>query len=381
VSERIVSIEPVVVDAGTRTWVLVRVTTAGGLVGTGEATLEWRTDVVVAALGQLSEQLVGEDASRIAHHFQRMWRGRAFRAGPAELSAASGIEQALWDIKGQLTGQPVYELLGGACRDHIELYANGVFEGTPEETAASAVEICAAGFRSIKLGCVRWSAPVDGGAVIRHAVDVVDAVRAAVGPDVRIAIDASMRLSPAMAIRLARALENRDLWFLEEPCRMDHPDGLTAVARATSIPIAAGERWLTRWAFVDPLRDRAIALAQPDVAHCGGILEARFIAALAEAHDVGFAPHNPLSPVNTLASAHVALTSPNFVALEYKIAPDAPWRDQLLASPLDIRDGKLYVSSAPGLGSALEPATIEAHPRRPISAPEERLPDGSVTER
>ena len=106
-----------------------------------------------------------------------------------------------------------------------------------------------------------------------------------------------------------------------------------------------------------------------------------FIAALAEAHDVGFAPHNPLSPVNTLASAHVALASPNFVALEYKIAPDAPWRDQLLANPLDIRDGKLFVSSAAGLGSALERATVEAHPRRPIPAPEERLPDGSVTER
>ncbi len=381
VKDRIVSVEPVVVDAGTRTWVLARVTTADGLVGTGEATLEWRTDIVLAALRDLDAMIVGEDPGRITHLFQAMWRRRAFRGGPAELSAISGVEQALWDVKGQRAQLPVYELLGGACRDRVELYANGIFEGTPEETAASARDVCASGFRSIKLGCVRSADLVDGEAVVRHAVDVVETVREAVGPDVRVAIDASGRLSPAMAVRLARALEPHDIWFLEEPCRMDDPAALRHVARATSIPIAAGERWLTRWGFLSAFTDRSIALAQPDLAHCGGIQEGRFIAAAAEVHDVGFAPHNPLSPVNTLASAHVALASPNFVALEYKIAPDAPWRDELLVSPLDIRAGCLYVSDVPGIGSAIVESTVLAHPRRSISIPSEHHPDGSVAER
>ena len=376
---RIESVETIAVDAGRCSYRFVRVHTREGLVGVGEATLEWQDDMVAAAIRQLGRQIIGINADRIEHIWQMLQRGGFWRGGPVMVSAISGIEQALWDLKGKALGVPVYELLGGACRDHIPVYANGPRGTTPDEFAASAVAIVARGFRAMKFAAVDPHLPVDTAASLDRVVAIVAAVRDAVGPDVAIAIDVHGRMSPAMSIRLARAIERYDIWFLEEPALPDNPAGLRMVADATSIPIAAGERLATRGEYRDLFEQRAVALVQPDIAHCGGIAEARRIAAMAEAYQIGFAPHNPLSPVNTVASAHVGMATPNLVSMEL-LVDDVPWRDAILREPLRVEEGRLFLSDAPGLGIELDLETCRAHPPTSTAPPAFRHADGAVAE-
>lgn len=376
---RIRSVEAVVVDGGIRNWVFVHVDTDDGLRGLGEATLEGKAETVVGAISDFSRLLVGEDASRIQHLWQTLYRGSFWRGGPALMSAISGIEQALWDLAGKRAGLPVHELLGGACREVVRLYANGPRGETPEEYAASARAIVAQGFDALKVAPLEPTLPVDGTATIRRATEVVAAIRDAVGRDVAVAVDVHGRLSPAMSIRLARELEPLDVWFLEEPVLPENPRALADVARATSIPIATGERLFTRWGFREVVELRAAALLQPDVSHCGGLLEARTIAALGELVYAGLAPHNPLSPVNTVASAHVALASPNFVACEWVV--DGPaWVGELLTEPLTIAGGVLSLPRRPGLGIELDLERCREHPYRPSDLPAFRHRDGSVAD-
>jgi galactonate dehydratase len=376
---RIAAVEALVVDGGMRNWVFVTVVTDEGVRGLGEATLEGKAESIVGAVADLSRLVVGQDPSRIQHLWQSMYRDTFWRGGPVLMSAISGIEQALWDIAGKRAGLPVYELLGGACRDHIELYANGPRGETPAEYARSATAIVAAGFSRLKVAPVEATSPVDSSATVRRAAEVVGAIRDAVGPDVAVAVDVHGRLSPAMSIRLARELEPLDIWFLEEPVLPENPQALADVARATSIPVATGERLFTRWGFREVLELRAAALLQPDVSHCGGIFEARLIAAMGEVAYAGFAPHNPLSPVNGIASAHVALASPNFVALEWVVdAP--PWAADVLTERPAIEGGVLTLPRRPGLGIELDLDCCRAHPYRPSDLPAFRHPDGAVAD-
>ena len=206
------------------------------------------------------------------------------------------------------------------------------------------------------------------------------AIRTAVGPAVRLAVDVHGRLSPAMSIVFARAVEPLDIWFLEEPAGPDNPGGLREVGRATSIPVAAGERVFTRAGFQWMLENHAVAMVQPDLAHCGGLFEGRVIAAMAEPHEVGFAPHNPLSLVNTMASAHVCLTTPNFVALEHKLG-DAVWQHAAIRCGASITDGYLHLTNDPGLGVELDLDVCREHPALTRPVPDVRHADGSLADR
>jgi galactonate dehydratase len=377
---RIVSIEAHVVDVEVRNLVFVHVQTDEGLDGIGEASLPGHPLAVAAAVQECADWIVGEDPARIQHLWQVMYRQPFFRGGNVQMSAISGIEQALWDIKGKTAGLPVYELLGGACRERVRLYANGPGGATPEEVAESGLALTAMGFTAMKTGGAGPFLPVEGEAGIRRSAEVVRALRDAVGGEVEIAFDAHGRPTPAMGIRLARALEEYGIWFLEEPAQPEGVDGLAAVARATPIPIAAGERLLTKWAFRPLLEAGAAALVQPDTAHCGGILEARLIAALAEAHHAGLAPHNPLGPVNTVASAHVALAAPNFVALELLVGYYPDWTRDLVREPPRIADGFLELGREPGLGIEVDLELCRAHPYQPRPLPLLRYPDGAVAD-
>jgi galactonate dehydratase len=376
---RIESVETVSVAAGWRTWVFVRIITEEGATGLGEATLEYHEDLVARAVSDLGRVIRGLDSGRIEQIWQRLYRGGFWRGGPVLMSAISGIDQALWDLKGKAAGMPVYELLGGACRDYVTLYANGPRGTTADDLARSARQICDHGFGKMKLAAIGPNLDVEAGPAIGRTVDIVRAVRDAVGPVVGIAVDAHGRFSPAMAIRLARQLEPLDIWFLEEPALPENPNGIAAIAAATTIPIAAGERLHSRWDFRPLIESSAIALAQPDLAHCGGISEGRRIAAMAEVHQIGLAPHNPMSPVNTLASAHVAMTSPNFVALEY-LVDDVAWRDEIFDLPLAVADGILRVPDRPGLGIDLNLDASAAHPPEPVTRPGYTHADGAVAE-
>jgi galactonate dehydratase len=375
---RIEAVETILADGGWHNYVFVVVTTEDGLTGLGEATLEYHEAIVAQAVARYGEVVRGMDAGRIEQIWQRLYRGGFWRGGPVLMSALSGIDQALWDLKGKAAGMPVYELLGGRCRDHLVLYGRPRGE-EPAAAATDAERLVDLGYRRLKVAAFGPTRDVDTDSTIQKTVQLVAEIRARVGPEVALAVDAHGRFSPAMTIKLARALEPHGIWFLEEPALPEDPLGTAQVARATTIPIATGERLYSRWEFRPVLDAGGVAMVQPDLSHCGGISEGRRIAAMAETYRAGFAPHNPMSPVNTVVSAHVALATPNFVALEY-LNDDVEWRDALLTRPLDVRDGILRLSDAPGLGIELDRETCRAHPPRPETRNEYTHDDGAVAE-
>ena len=376
---KITSVDPLVVDVESRNWLFVVVETDEGLTGVGEGSLPGHPLAVAAAIAEYREYLLGEDPARIQHLWQVMYRQPFFRSGAVTLSAMSAIEQALWDIKGKVAELPVYELLGGRCHDRIRLYANGPGGATPDEIAESARSLVEQGYTAMKTNIDVPVLPVQGEQMLRDAVAHIEVVRNAVGSDVEIAWDAHGRLSPAMSIRLARVLEPYDIWFLEEPALPENVKGLLHVARATSIPIATGERLFTKWAFREVLELGAAALVQPDLSHCGGVLEARAIATMAEVYYCGFAPHNPLGPINTIVSAHVAMASPNFVALEVCLYPPE-WTRDAISEPLEFVDGYLELSDEPGWGVELDVELCRAHPYEPHKLPILQHPSGAVAD-
>jgi galactonate dehydratase len=376
---KISSIEPLVVDVGPRNWLFVVVDTDEGVSGVGEGSLPGHPLAVAAAVEEFREYVVGEDPARIQHLWQVMYRQPFFRGGAVAYSAMSAIEQALWDIKGKVAGLPVYELLGGRCHDRLKLYANGPGGETLDDLAASARSLVDAGFTAMKTGLEAPVLPVQGDGIVRRAAGHVEALRDAVGDEVEIAWDAHGRLTPAMSIKLARALEPYNIWFLEEPAPPENAKALARVARATTIPIATGERLFTKWAFREVLELGAAALLQPDLSHCGGVLEARVIAAMGEVYYCGFAPHNPLGPLNTVASAHVAMASPNFVALETCLYAEN-WTRDLLTEPLLLADGYLGLSNKPGWGVELDVELCREHPYKPHKLPLLHHPGGGVAD-
>jgi galactonate dehydratase len=376
---KIVSVEPLIVDVGSRNWLFVVVETDEGVSGIGEGSLPGHPRSVAAAVEEYREYVVGEDPARIQHLWQLMYRQPFFRSGAVTLSAMSAIEQALWDIKGKVAGLPVYDLLGGRCHDRIKLYANGPSGSTPEELAESALAIVDSGFTAMKTGLESPVLPVQGDGLVHKAAERMEAIRAAVGDEVEIAWDAHGRLSPAMAIKVARSLEPYDPWFIEEPAPPENTKAMAQVARATTIPVATGERLFTKWAFREVLELGAAALVQPDLSHCGGVLEARAIAAMAEVYYCGFAPHNPLSPMNMVVSAHVGMASPNFVALEICLYPP-DWTREVLTEPLEFHDGFLELSAEPGWGVELDLELCRSHPYVPYKLPILQHPSGAVAD-
>lgn len=386
---RIQAVGSLVVNAGRRNWVFVRVETdQPGLVGWGEASLEVKTRGVVGAIEDFTPLVLGEDPRRIEHIWQILYRQQFFRGGPVELSALSGIDMALWDILGKDLGVPVWQLLGGRVRDSVRFYdhlgggaADAVYGAMdPGTVADQARRSVADGFDALKLLAVPRSRPLESMDRVRAAAQVMAAVRDAVGPDVDVMVDLHGRTSAAMAIRYGEALAPFTPWFFEEPVPPEDVEGLVAVARALpNIPVAAGERLGSRWAF-RPLFERgAIAVAQPDVCHVGGISELRRIAAMAEAYGVSVAPHNPLGPIATMANLHLALVTPNHLIQEVMRA-DVAWRDDVVRGLPPIVAGRMAPPTSPGLGVEVDEAAAAAHPYEPEPQYRWFHEDGSVAD-
>ncbi|MCX7012930.1 MAG: galactonate dehydratase, partial [Candidatus Sumerlaeota bacterium] len=290
-------------------WMFLKISTDEGIGGWGEPIVEGRARTVAMAIAEHAPRLVGQDPRRIEHLWQQMYRGTFYRGGPVLVSAISGIEQALWDIKGKLYGAPVYEMLGGAVRERIRMYGHARGAG-PDGAARGAAEAQRRGFTAIKTGLEAPVRNVDTPAYVERTVEKIAAMRRAVGSEFDIAIDFHGRVSPAMAIRLAEALEPLRPLFIEEPCLPENVDALVRVARATTIPVATGERLFTRWGFREVLEKQAAAILQPDLCHAGGIFEARKIAAMAEVYYASVAPHNPLGPISLAACLQVDSCAP-----------------------------------------------------------------------
>ncbi len=374
---KITAVRTFLVEGIKYNWTLVKVETDGGVYGWGEGTNWPGSPLIEAACRHAGERIIGLDPLRIDYIWSKLYRDMHWmgQAGPV-LSAISAIDIALWDIKGKLLGAPVYQLLGGAYRTQIELYANYWFiEGShePADYARQASETIGQGFSALKLDPFAHVNYLYGSdlattnslteAQKQRALDVVSAVAGAVGPDVPIAIETHAFLNGPTAVEMAHrlaALSFNCMWY-EEPALPEYPDAIADIRRQIPLPVCVGERVHSR-AMARPVLDRQAAdFLMPDAARCGGITELRKIANLAETYNVPIAPHCPNGPICTIASAHVAATIPNFFRQEF-MAKDVPWADGCLSSPLPVRNGVFDLPDRPGLGFDVDEGQLEAHP-------------------
>ncbi|KAK0452271.1 enolase C-terminal domain-like protein [Armillaria borealis] len=337
-------------------WLFVRVETADGTVGWGESTLEGHTEAVEGAMKDLQERFTGANADDIQDIWQTAYMMRFYRGGPVLMSALSGLDIALWDIKGKRLGVPVWQLLGGKVRDRVKVY--GWIGGDhPSEVLNAALERKQQGFTAVKMNgtdAVSW---IDSPDVLKGTVERVRQVREEAKMDV--GVDFHGRVHKGMAKQLAKLLEPYQPLFIEEPLLPSHPDEIADISKLVSTPIALGERLYTRYEFRPYFEKRAIDIAQPDVSHCGGITELRNIASLAETYDVALAPHCPLGPIALAACFQVALSAPNFVIQEmsWKMHyntddPEAADLHTYMANPhvFDIKEGHIDALQGPGIG-------------------------------
>ena len=335
-------------------WLFLKMHTDEGIIGLGEPVVEGRARTVAQAIHDLEAYLIGQDPRRIEHHWQVMYRGTFYRGGPVLCSAISGIEQAMWDILGKSLGVPVYQLLGGHCRDRIRVYAQAHGD-TPEQAAQVARELVAQGFTALKTAIDAPVRLVDTRAYIKRQVVRIQAMREAIPDTVDLAVDFHGRVGPAMAIRLAKELEEFDLMFIEEPVLPENVDAMVTVARSTKTPIATGERLFTRWGFREVLEKQAAVILQPDLCHAGGISEVRKIAAMAEVYYAAVAPHNPLGPISLAAAVQVDACTPNFLCQE-----QVSFGEGYLKQPFIAQNGYIDLPTAPGLGIELDDAAVAA---------------------
>jgi galactonate dehydratase len=325
-------------------WLFLKVHTDAGIVGLGEPITEGRALTCATAVKEIEPYLLGKDPRQVVHHWQAIYRHAFYRGGPILTSALSGIDQALWDIKGKALGVPVYELLGGPTRQRVRVYAHA---GAPERIK----EQMARGFTAFKTGPAkrRPSRYIESPAEVRYAAEQFAELRKAASDDVDIAIDFHGATSPALAKVLIKALEPYNPMFIEEPINCQEHDVMAEIARGTHLPIATGERVFTKWGFREVLEKKAATILQPDLCHAGGITECRLIAGMAEAFYATIAPHNPLGPISLAAGVQLAASIPNFLCQE-----QVSLGEGYLKQPFKVRDGYLDLPTGPGLGIELD---------------------------
>jgi galactonate dehydratase len=378
---KIRKVEPILCQGGVRNWVFVKVTTDEGIVGYGDGT-DWFGERAIAAYVEYLERfVVGEDPFNIEKIWQKMYLS-SYVPGKVISCAITGIETALWDIVGKTLGRPVYDLLGGKCRDSVPLYYDYCdawkhtwkdYEGSGDRSlegiAKQAKFIKNREFKALKCHPVRprssertiqrW---IDE-SFVKKTVDKIRTIRETVGDEFYICLDVNNMFDVPHAIKMAREMEPYKLLFMEDPIRQDESPMSTKMVRdATETPIGTGENLYTIWDFRNYFEIQALDLTLLDVCHCG-ISQAKKIAALSEAYHLPLCPHNPNSPLSTIISGHLCTNLPNFLYLEYwseDIEP--PWRDKVMSPPLNIREGNLILSDKPGYGVDLNEDEIAKHP-------------------
>ncbi len=367
-------------------WLFLKMTTEDGIVGWGEPVVEGRADTVAACVRELESYVLGRSAGDIEDMFQVLYRSGFYRGGPVLTSALSGIEQAMWDIKGKALGVPVYELLGGACREKIRVYC-WTGGDRPNDVVAGAKEKYDQGYRAIKMNATPEIAWIDSHQVVDAVLSRVAGIRDALGYDLDIALDFHGRVHKAMARVLMKELEPLRPMFIEEPVLTENEEAFAELRRHTGIPIATGERNFTRWGFKNIITGGGVDIIQPDVSHAGGILELRKIAAMAEAWDIAVAPHCPLGPIALAACLQLDFCTPNAFIQEQSLGIHYNQGSDLLdyltdRQVFDYKDGHVGLLRAPGLGIDVDEdkvrqmAAIGQNWKNPLW----RTPDGVVAE-
>ena len=345
-------------------WLFLKMTTEGGLVGWGEPVVEGRADTVEACVREMTPYVIGQDAGQIEDMFNVLYRSGFYRGGPVLTSAISGIEQAMWDIKGKAYGLPVYELLGGACRERVQVYC-WIGGDRPDDTAAQAREKYAAGYRAIKMNATAELKWIDSFKQVDAVSQRVAAIREALGYDMDIAIDFHGRVHKAMARVLMQELEQYHLMFVEEPVLCENAESFRELRAHTSTPIATGERNFTRWGFKEIITGGGVDIVQPDLSHAGGILECRKIASMAEAWDLAVAPHCPLGPIALAACLQLDFATPNAFIQEQSLGIHYNQGSDLLDYLKDkngfhYENGTVPLLTGPGLGIEVDEAKVRA---------------------
>ncbi|GFZ85219.1 galactonate dehydratase [Paenibacillus marchantiophytorum] len=367
-------------------WLFLKIETDEGITGWGEPVVEGKADTVAAAVREMSDYLIGTDPMRIEDMFQVLYRGGFYRGGPILSSAISGIEQALWDIKGKFYNAPVYDLLGGACRDRTRVYS-WIGGDRPSDVGQAAKLQVEAGFTAVKMNATEEMHYIDSISKVDEAIARIAAVREAVGKDVGIGIDFHGRVHKSMAKIIVKELEPYRPMFIEEPVLPENNEALKEIARYTSCPIATGERMYTRWGFKELLAQGIVDIIQPDLSHAGGILETRKIAAMAEAYDIAVAPHCPLGPIALASCLQLDICSPNAFIQEQSLGIHYNQGSDLLdylkdPSVFQYEEGFVKNLTAPGLGIEIneekvrEMAAIGHNWKNPVW----RQADGTVAE-
>ena len=367
-------------------WMFLKIETDEGISGWGEPVLEGRARSVETAVHELSEIVIGQDPARINDLWQAMYRSGFYRGGPILMSALSGIDQALWDIKGKVLGAPVWQLLGGLVRDRMKVYS-WVGGDRPANVIEGINTLRAIGFDTFKLnGCERMGM-VDSSKTVDAAVAVVAEIRGAFGNAVEFGLDFHGRVAAPMARVLIKELEPYRPLFIEEPVLAEQAELYPRLAEMTAIPIAAGERMYSRFEFKHVFQRGGLAIAQPDLSHAGGITECVKIASMAEAYDVGLAPHCPLGPVALASCLHVDFVSRNAVLQEQSMGIHYNQGAELLDYVLNkedfrFHDGYMLPPQKPGLGVEIDEALVIERSKQAVEwrTPTWRHDDGAVAE-
>jgi galactonate dehydratase len=368
---RIASVRTGVVGTPWRHLTLIELATDDGLTGVGEVRMPSNTQALLGYLAEAEPRhLIGADPFEIEALVQSMVRTDYARAGEITMSAISIVEMACWDIVGKALGQPVYKLLGGKVRERVKAYANGWYtvERTPEQFHAAAKEVVARGYGAMKLdpfGAGAWELdPIES----RRSIELVEAVRDAVGPNTEIMIEMHGRFTPRTAISIARDLESFRPAWIEEPVPPENLKALARVTEAVSLPVATGERIHSRYEFRELFELQAADIIQADLAHSGGILEMRKLAATAETHYMLVAPHNVGGPIATAAALHLGACAPNFKILEHFNDFADAWIHQVTPGlpMVDPEDGCFPLSTQPGLGVRIDWDAVAEYPPEPV---------------
>mgnify|MGYP004524734801 FL=1 len=348
-------------------FVFVKLETDEGISGIGEGTLEYKENALLGAIEDIKRVLIGQDPREVERISHELYRDSYWRVGPVLQSAVSAVNMAMWDIKAKAAGVPVYEMLGGKVRDGVRMYANAWFAGakTADEFAAAAVKAKNMGVTALKWDPFGKAYMYMENADFRRSIEIVEAVRGAVGNDVDLLIEGHGRFDIATGIKIANAIKPFDPYFFEEPTPPDCLDALAQVHKNSPVPIAAGERLYSLTQMRDFLERGCADFVQPDISHCGGISAVKKMAALCEAHYVALAPHNPSGPVANAATLHIAASTPGFRILEICLT-DVSWRKELTNERVVFDKGNILIPAGVGLGLEINEENCLKYPFQPI---------------
>ncbi len=364
---KVAKVEVLMTAAGWRNFLFVKITTDSGLTGWGEGTLGWKESAVRELILDYGRRyVVGHNPFDIEDLWFKLYQIE-HNAGPVMYAAMAGIETALWDIVGKACGQPVYNLVGGKVRQRVKAYANGWYHhgGDLGELAERASEVVRRGYRALKFDPFGPGGREIGREELRGAVEQVKTVRKAVGDGTDILLEFHGRFSPIMALEAIRAMVPLSPTWCEEPVPAHNNESMAQVVAASPLRVATGEHIYSRFGFLDLLARKAAHVIQPDLVYCGGFLETKKIASLAETHYISVAPHNCDGPLKTMASVHLCANIPNFMILETFEDYDVAWRKDLTPGAPCVQGGYYELPTGPGWGVNIDEAVLAAHPEDP----------------